>query len=351
MTPDKDDLYRQLLACSTPQQRAPQALRQRLRDAMAQAAGPSAAGISGASETAPAARSDPEASCSLTDALQRAEHPRTGVERRSWRRVMIHSRLARYGAATAAAIVVLAVVGLWPTAASKTQKAWWMGPPAACAQEVRSALSTINTASCRSRSIWIKADGTRVQLVPGYAKSYYAKGIRRSEIYSEQGALEEIRWNVEQDGKVTVTSIKPLERKYYISRNNPSGTGVDNRDPKESWQGMVADMDKAQRVLEPREVDGRTCVGFEVDGNVLGKVTGRDGKTIRHILRIWFDVNTKLPHLIETESDAQIQSTSTDVSDIKTQINTTDQIDFAPQPQDLFVPHVPDGYAKEPGSE
>jgi hypothetical protein len=128
-----------------------------------------------------------------------------------------------------------------------------------------------------------------------------------------------------------------------VTTDLPTGDGVYDTDPSQALGEWLA-LDKVQRVLTPRRIDGRECVGFEYDGQSFGKVTRNDGTLIRHIIRTWFDVQTKLPHFVETESDAEVQSTNTDVSDIKTAIRTMDQFDYGPQPEDLFIPQIPEGF-------
>ncbi len=157
--------------------------------------------------------------------------------------------------------------------------------------------------------------------------------------------MDDIRWKVEQDGKATLTVVRPIQRRYSVTTDLPTGDGVYDKDPSQAW-GEFVSVDKAQRVLEPRWIDGRECVGFEFDGQSFGRVTDRNGKLIRHIIRTWFDVKTKLPHFVETESDAEVQSTTMDVSDIKTAIRTMDQFDYSPQPEDLFVPQIPEGFTR-----
>jgi hypothetical protein len=89
-------------------------------------------------------------------------------------------------------------------------------------------------------------------------------------------------------------------------------------------------MDKAERLLAERVIDGRTCVGFEIPARAYGD------NPETWVDRIWFDVETKLPARIE-QSGRPVTGDPTSTMTIM-----QDQFDYAPQvPADTFTPQDP----------
>jgi hypothetical protein len=245
-------------------------------------------------------------------------------------RIIMKNRIPKLAAVAAIAIIVLGGITFWPDSGPDNGK-WWLGPPAAWGQEIMEALDTIKGITCREQTIWIATDGSK-HTSSTWDKFYVSHDSYRRDIY-DGDRLREIQWYV-PDGDGTLQHSIRYDLKSYFTHTGEGSFG--NHDPVERMRFYVRLLDEADKLLGETVIEGCNCVGFEISA-------GKYGDNPQEWLdRIWFDIDTKLPVLIEQEIPCPRDKTQTD---FHPRINVQDQFDYNPElPADTFVPETPEGF-------
>jgi hypothetical protein len=120
----------------------------------------------------------------------------------------------------------------------------------------------------------------------------------------------------------------------YFTHTHAGSFG--NYDPIDRLRFYVGLLDEADRQLGIEVFDGCECVGFEISASKYGD------NPQEWLDRIWFDIDTKLPVLIEKERGCPRDKTKTD---FHPSIRVQDQFDYNPElPADTFIPKTPEGF-------
>jgi hypothetical protein len=96
-------------------------------------------------------------------------------------------------------------------------------------------------------------------------------------------------------------------------------------------------LDNTDKLLGEKVIEGHNCVGFEISASKYGN------NPKEWLDRIWFDVDTRLPVLIERERAIPRDKTQTDYHP---HISVRDRFDYNPElPADTFIPQeAPEGF-------
>jgi len=243
-----------------------------------------------------------------------------------WRTIM-KNRIPKLAAAAAIAIVVFGGITFWPSGGSDNGK-WWLGPPAAWGQEILAQLNTIKGVTCREQTVLVMSDGSE-HTSSTWDILYVSSDSYRRDIYDE-GVLREIQWYV-PDGEGTLQHSVRFDLESYFTHTGKGSFG--NYDPVERMRSFVRQLDKADKLLGEKVVEGRDCVGFEISASKRGN------NPEEWINCIWFDVETKLPVRIEKRGRPVTGHAE------KTFTIIQDQFDYDPGlSADTFVPKTPEGF-------
>jgi hypothetical protein len=235
----------------------------------------------------------------------------------------------------AAAIVLLIVLGsitFWPSDNSESGK-WWLGPSAAWGQEIREVLDTIKGVSCREQITLIESDGSK-HTSSTWDIFYVSSDSYRRDIY-DGDFLREIQWYV-PGGNGTLHHSICFDLKSYFTHSGEGSFG--NRDPIERMRFYVNILEKTKnkRLLGEIVIEDHNCIGFEISASEYGN------NPEEWLDRIWFDIEMKLPVLIEKERGRSRDETNKNFHPF---INVQDQFEYNPElPNDTFIPFVPEGF-------
>ena len=228
------------------------------------------------------------------------------------------------------AIVVFGGITFWPSGGSDNGK-WWLGPPAAWGQEILAELDTIKGVTCHEQTVLVMSDGSR-HTSSTWDILYVSSDSYRRDIY-DGDFLREIQWYV-PDGDGTLHHSIRYDLKSYFTHSGEGSFG--NYEPVERMRFYVRLLDKADKLLGEKVIEDRNCVGFEISA-------GKYGDNPQEWLdRIWFDIDTKLPVLIEQERGCPRDKTKTD---FHPSIRVQEQFDYNPElPADTFIPKTPERF-------
>lgn len=245
-------------------------------------------------------------------------------------RIIMRSKITKIAAAAVIALVVLGGITLWPDGGSDNGK-WWLGPSKVWAQEILAELSTIEGITCRERTLWIDSDGS-THISSTWNILYVSSDSYRRDIYDDE-FLREIQWYV-PDGDGTLQHSVRYDLNSYFAHTGEGSFG--NYEPIERMRFYVNLLDEADRLLGEKVIEGCNCVGFEISASKYGD------NPQEWLDRIWFDINTKLPVLIEQERGRPRDETKTD---FHPRIRLQDQFNYNPElPDDTFIPETPEGF-------
>lgn len=240
-----------------------------------------------------------------------------------WRWTM-KTQTGKLALAAAVILIVLTGITFWPFGGASTGK-WWLGAPAALGHELLTALDTIIAVTCREQMVSVNTDGSE-HTSSTWTRFYVSKDSYRRDIY-DGNSLREIQWYI-PDGNDMIQHYVRFDLRCYGAVRHEGRFG--NVDPIERMRGYIGQMDKAQRLLEERVIDGRACVGFEI------RIAGDGDNPETGATRVWFDVETKLPRRIEL-SGLPVTDDSTHTLTL-----VQDQFDYNPRlPADTFTPQEP----------
>ena len=266
----------------------------------------------------------------ISAALTKSEKTKSVQPEPNIWRIIMRSRIPKLTAAAAIAIIVLGGITFWPGSGPENGK-WWLGPTPVWGQEILAKLDTIKAVTCREQTIWIDPDGS-THTSDTWNLFYVSRDSYRRDIYGGD-FLREIQWYV-PDGDGTLHQSIRYDLKSYFTNSGEGSFG--SRDPIERMRSFVRLLDKADKLLGQTVIEGCNCVGFEISASKYGD------NPQEWLDRIWFDVETKLPVLIEEEIPCPRDKTQTDFHPY---IWVQDQFDYNPNlPPDTFTPWVPEGF-------
>lgn len=196
-------------------------------------------------------------------------------------------------------------------------------------QEMLSSLETVEAVVYRQRSMWAGRHGG-VRASQGWERRYNTKDMYRRDRYDDGVNVMNTQW-VWVDGDAVSMLEVSYQYECYFERQNER-YGFDD-DLVESLRNDAKLLDRADRVLGEKVIDGRQCTGFEISAARYGDNYGD------RLDRIWIDVETKLPASIERHGIAS----SFDAGNTLTIIH--DQFEYYTEVSvDMFTPVIPEGF-------
>ena len=241
-------------------------------------------------------------------------------------RIIMRSRMSRLAATAAVIVIVLGGIGFWPDGNGDQ---WWLGSPAVWGKEIVASLEKVTALTYRQRALRVMDYGP--DTIGGlWEKRYTAKDKYRSEIRDETNNIIQIQWTLSADDGFVKYQVWPEYRCYTQEpeKTPPSYDGV------MGWlQRWVRLTSKANRILGTRTVEGRQCVGFEINPGTY------EGFLVQVPVHVWLDVETKLPVSIER------RGLPVDYDSTMKLTLIYDQFDYhAEVPDDMFTLQIPEGY-------
>jgi hypothetical protein len=255
-----------------------------------------------------------------------------------WRTIMQNKRVRYVAAAAAVVLIVLGGTSFFSVFSNQENAAgqWWLGPPAAIAEEVQAALVKVKAVTCRERITWVLRDGQRSPSST-WNRFYLAEDRYRRDIY-DGSRLREIHWYTPEGGNMIQTAVHFEQRSY--NRRTHDGL-YEKRDPIERMRLLVESFDEADRLLGTEVIEGQFCVGFEIQASKLNSAGGKE-----MVCRVWFDTDTRLPVRVEHEWP----QTGDGSKAIERVILSEDEFDWNPAlPADTFVVRIPTGFNESDG--
>lgn len=267
----------------------------------------------------------------ISRALTKSQKTESAITQPKIRRTIMKSRITKLATAAAIAIVVFGGITFWPSGGSDNGK-WWLGPPAAWGQEILAQLDTIKGVTCHEQTVLVMSDGSE-HTSSTWDILYVSSDSYRRDIY-DGDFLREIQWYV-PDGDGTLQHSVRFDLESYFTHTGEGSFG--NYDPVDGMRSFVRQfVDKADKLLGEKVIEDRYCVGFEISASKYGD------NPQEWLDRIWFDIDTKLPVLIEKERGCPRDKTQTDFHPY---IRVQNQFDYNPElPADTFIPKTPEGF-------
>ena len=243
---------------------------------------------------------------------------------------IMKSPITKLAAAAVIIITILGGISFWPD--SSENRKWWLAPSAAWGQEILTELDTIEAVSCRERTMWIGSDRT-THTSSTWNIFYVSHDSYRRDIY-DGDLLREIQWYV-PDGNDMIQHYVRFDLKCYGATRHKGSFG--KRDPVERMRFYVKVLDNTDRLLGEKVIEGHNCVGFEISASKYGD------NPEEWLDRIWFDIDTRLPVLMENERACPRDKTQTG---FHPHITVRDRFDYNQElPADTFIPYeAPEGF-------
>ncbi|MBW8035350.1 MAG: hypothetical protein FVQ79_06915 [Planctomycetes bacterium] len=236
-------------------------------------------------------------------------------------RIIMKSRMTKL--AVAAAVIIIAVLaGINPFGGSidVASVAW--------GQEIIAAIETIKGVSCREQIFTVTKNGSK-HLSSTWNILYFSKDSYRRDIY-DGDKLREIQWYVPEGETMLQHSIRFDIKSYFVEQHQGS-FGV--QDPIDRVRFYVQFMDSAEHLVGTKNIEGTNCVGFEIKASEYGS------NPEHWVDKIWFDVETKLPVVIEQHGRPVTDRPEMTFTTVKDDFNYGEEL-----PGNTFEPYVPDGY-------
>jgi outer membrane lipoprotein-sorting protein len=186
----------------------------------------------------------------------------------------------------------------------------------------------------------LKAVKTMVYRENGCRRISVSQFAWRVDMPYEAGRPTWTDWSVIEKDDPAKTSLDVTDKAFrlvYTSVDYPKrmytqkvfGAGDHPRHPMDKLLDPIGNLDRADRILEPRDIDGIRCVGAEISAKKYG--TNPDGM----LHRLWFDEKTMLPVRMEFEWGDRG----------RTPTFVKDRFEWNPEfPPDTFVPVIPEGF-------
>jgi hypothetical protein len=271
-----------------------------------------------------AAQRRQETLSNILNTLDEFEGQAPAPSRPDIRRMIMNTATKGLALVAAVILIMLGAISFWPSGSGKNNS-WWLGSPAAWGKGLLATLDTVKAVTCREQSIFVAADGWQ-QPSSTWDILYVSTDSYRRDIY-DGDTLREIQWYV-PDGDGMIQTGMRFDLKCYGAVRHEGSFGIE--DPVERLRFFIRQLDKADRFLGERAIEGHDCVGFEISADKYGDnpPTWLDS--------IWFDKETRLPVRIE-QSGRPVTSDAT-----STFTTIQDRFDYAPQlPADTFIPQPP----------
>ncbi len=231
--------------------------------------------------------------------------------------------------ALAATVVFLAVL-LGPFRISSQDGGDWLtSTSTAYGQVLTDALekAVVKGVTFRETTVIVMSDGKH-HTSSTVGKQFIARDRYRRDQY-EGERLHSRQWYVPNNGGMVQTGLAYDTKTYTVLRHEGS---FGDTDPIARLKFFVNLVDKADKRLANRKIDGVDCIGFEISASKYGD-NPEDWKD-----RIWFDAETKLPVRMERERPRK-------ETQFEAFIRVQDDFNWQPElPEDAFLPKIPEGF-------
>ncbi len=238
-----------------------------------------------------------------------------------------------YLAFAACFIALVSLVGMpFYDTTDSSNVAWWL--TSAYGQELVQAVDESLTQGvvAREQFTFLMPDGS-FHVSSTYSKFFLTSDRYRRDVF-DNNQLRETQWYVPRDDMIVQTSIR-YDTKTYMVIEHPSSASAEDR--VKHLRSIVQQASHDNQHLEPLEIEGKKCIGFEIVDRKANRTEGSEKR------QIWFDAETKLPALIKVNWPKPEGSSSS----IEVSTMTLDRFDWNPQlPANTFLPAIPKGFAK-----
>jgi hypothetical protein len=255
---------------------------------------------------------------SLSNALPEQKITTSAAMHILWSKIM-RSTITKLAAAVVI-IVVIVSINHFGGSIDVASVAW--------GKEIMAASATIKTVSCREQTFFVNQDSSK-HLSSTWDILYISKDSYRRDIY-DGDKLREIQWYVQDGNTMLQHSIRFDLKSYFVERHQGS---FGFQDPIDRVRFYVPFIDKAGHLLGEKEIEGTYCIGFEIKASEYGN------NPENWVDQIWFDVETKLPVVIEHRGLPVTDHPEMTFTTVQDEFNYNDELH-----RDTFKPYVPDGY-------
>lgn len=262
---------------------------------------------------------DPNHRAQLEQNLLNAFAKKPARQTTLWRKIM-KTKITKLAAA--AVIIIAVLIGINHLGGSID------GANVAWGQEIMTAIETIKGVSCREQIFTVTKNGSK-HLSSTWNVLYFSKDSYRRDIY-DGDTLREIQWYV-PDGETMLQHSTRFDLESYFVVRHKGSFGV--QDPIDRVRFYVQFMDSAEHLLGTKEIEDTNCVGFEINASEYGN------NPEHWVDQIWFDVETKLPVVIERYGRPVTDRPEMTFTTVQDEFNYNEEL-----PIDTFEPYVPDGY-------
>jgi outer membrane lipoprotein-sorting protein len=250
---------------------------------------------------------------------------------RIWR-IDMNTKTGKLALAAAAILIVLGGITLWPSGDPETGQ-WWLGPPAAWGQVITESLDKVQALIYREGYVFVGDYGS-THISGNWSRCYKTLERQRQDRYYDD-MLVNTTWQVPNDDTSTLHYSVSYEYECYTVDTYESDGAPS--DPLELVRLYVRLLDRADRSLGTRIIEGKECTGFEVSASKYGD------NPESWIDRVWFDTETKL--LVRIEYHGRPVTNHPE----KTFTFVMDDFEyFADVPADRFEPQIPEGFVNTP---
>jgi outer membrane lipoprotein-sorting protein len=225
-------------------------------------------------------------------------------------------------------VTILGGINFWPRDGSGNDK-WWIGPSAAWGEEIIRELEKVEALISRQRALRVKDYGPDT-MGSLWEMRYAAKDRYRKDILDGTNNIISTEWILPGGQGFMKYQIWP-EYQCYTKKSEKTPPLYDNT---MLWlRRWVRFLGKAERILGTQNLEGRECVGFEINPGTY------EGFFVQVPVHIWFDVETKLPVRVER------RGLPVDYDPAMKLTLIYDQFDYYTQvPTDMFTPDIPEGF-------
>ncbi len=271
-------------------------------------------------DPASATESERIAFAKMLDEQSKPKQSKPSITRPDIWRIIMKSKMTKF--ATAAVIIIAVLIGInqFGGPIDVASVAW--------GQEILAAIEPIKGVSCREQIFTVTKDGSK-HLSSTWNVLYFSKDSYRRDIYDGE-TLREIQWYV-PDGEGTLHHSIRFDLESYFVVQGQGSFGV--QDPVDRVRFYVKFLDSAEHLLGTKKIEDTDCVGFEIRASQYGN------NPEHWIDQIWFDVETKLPVVIEQHGRPVTDHPERTFTTVQEEFNYNDEL-----PGDTFEPYVPDGY-------
>lgn len=241
----------------------------------------------------------------------------------------MYTKTGRYALAAAVILIVLGGITLWPSGDGETGQ-WWLGPPAAWGQFITESLDTIQALVYREGYVFVGDYGS-THVSGNWSRWYNTPERRRRDKYYDDVLVSTMWEEPQEPGFVRRYDVSFEYECYTVEtyESSPSPT-----DPVEMLRFYVKLLDRADRSLGAKTVEGRKCTGFEVSASKYGD------NPAGWVDRVWFDTETRLPVRIEYHGRPVTDHPE------KTFTFVRDEFEYyVDVPAERFEPQIPEGFA------